>query len=99
MNGLSVGDGWIAYENVRMWKRGIRADCCRCGEAPAGDNRGQQSRATIPFSSTSWFSQLQIDVYVDEPETWENPTRSFEIHNIVWRLSKLLAVIIYICII
>ena len=23
MNGLWVGDGWIAYENVRMWKRGV----------------------------------------------------------------------------
>ena len=51
-------------------------------EAPAGDNRGQQLRATIPFSSMSWFSLLQIDVDVEEPGTSENPTRSFEIHNI-----------------
>ena len=36
-------------------------------EAPAGNNRGQQSRATIPFSSMSWFSLLQIEV--EEPET------------------------------
>ena len=56
--------------------------------APAGDNRGQQSLATIPFSSMSWFSLLQIDVDVEEPET------SFEIHNIVWRLTQLLAVMI-----
>jgi hypothetical protein len=41
----------------------------------------------------SWFSLLQIDVDVEEPETSENPTQSFEIYNIVWRLS---AVIIYI---
>ena len=54
-------------------------------EAPAEDNRGQQSRATIPFSSMSWFSLLQIDVDVEEPETSENPTQSFEINNIVWR--------------
>ena len=52
--------------------------------------------ATIPFSSMSRFSLLQIDVDVEEPETSENPTRSFEIHNIVWRLIQLLAVIIYI---
>ena len=30
--------------------------------APAGDNRGQQSRVTIPFSSMLQFSLLQIDV-------------------------------------
>ena len=64
--------------------------------APAGDNCGQQSRATIPFSSMSWFSLLQIDVDVEEPETSENPTQSFEIDNIVWRCTQLLAVIIYI---
>ena len=39
---------------------------------------------------------LQIDVEVEEPETSENPTGSFEIRNIVWRLTQLLAVIIYI---
>ena len=33
----------------------------------------------------SRFSLLQIDVEVEEPETSENPTQSFEIHNIVWR--------------
>ena len=65
-------------------------------EAPAGDNHGQQSRATIPFSCMSWFSLLQIDLDVEEPETSENPTRSYDIQNIVWRLTQLLAVIMYI---
>ena len=65
-------------------------------EAPAGDNRGQQSRATIPFFSMSWFSLLQIDVDLEEPKTSENPTQSFEIHNIIWRRTHLLAVIICI---
>jgi hypothetical protein len=36
------------------------------------------------------FSLLQIDVEVEEPETSENP---FVIHNIVWRRTQLLAVI------
>ena len=31
---------------------------------------GNQSRATIPFSSMSWFSLLQIDVDVEQPDTW-----------------------------
>ena len=57
---------------------------------------GRQSRATIPFSSMSWFSLLQIDVDVEEPETSKNPTQSFEIHNIVWRLTQLLAFYIYV---
>ena len=42
----------------------------------------------------SWFSLLRIEVDVEEPETSENPTQSFEIHNIVWRHTELLAVII-----
>ena len=37
----------------------------------------------------SWFSLLQIDVDVEEPETSENPTKSFVIHNIVWRRTQL----------
>ena len=49
--------------------------------------------ATIPFSSMSWFTLLQIDVEVEEPETLETPTQSFEI---VWRRTELLAVIISI---
>ena len=48
---------------------------------------------------------LQIDVEVEEPETSENPTKSFVIHYIVWTRTQLLAVIIciiwyrYLCII
>ena len=58
--------------------------------APAGNNHGQQSWATIPFSSMLPFSLLQIDVEVDEPETSENPTQSFENYNIVWRRTQIL---------
>ena len=65
-------------------------------EALVGDNQGEQPRATIPFSSMSWFSLLQIDVDVEESDTSENPMQSFEIHDIVWRRTQLLAVIIYI---
>jgi hypothetical protein len=39
---------------------------------------------------------LEIDVEVEEPETSENPMQSFEKHNIVWRRTQLLAVIISI---
>ena len=46
----------------------------------------------------SQLSVLQIDVEVEEPETSENPTQSFEIHNIVWRRTQVLAMIIYIMI-
>ena len=44
----------------------------------------------------SWFSLLQIDVDVEEPVTSENPMQSVEIHSIVWRLTQLLAVIVYV---
>ena len=57
-----------------------------------GDNRGQQSLSP----SMTRFSLLQIDVEdLEDLETSENQT-SFEIHNIVWRRTHLLAVIIYI---
>ena len=59
------------------------------------DRDSRLSRSTIPFSSISWFSLLQIDVDVEEPETSENPTQLFEFHNIVWRHTQLLAAIIY----
>ena len=42
----------------------------------------------------SRFSLLQIDVEVEEPETLEYPTQSFEVNIIVWRRTQLLAVII-----
>ena len=41
-------------------------------------------------------SVLQIDVEVEEPETSENLTQSFEIHNIIQRRTQLLGMIIYI---
>jgi hypothetical protein len=41
---------------------------------------------------------VYFDVDVEEPESSENPTQSFEIHNIAWRRTQLLAVIIYIII-
>ena len=50
----------------------------------------------------SRFSILQITsdtffhVEVEEPETSENLTQSFEIHNIVWRGTQILAMVIYI---
>ena len=43
----------------------------------------------------SLFSLLQIDVDVEEPETLENPTQSFEIHYTFWRRKQRLALIIY----
>ena len=43
------------------------------------DSALTQSRATIPFSSMSRFSLLQIDVEVEEPE----------IQNIVWRYTQI----------
>ena len=46
--------------------------------AQSEDIRWPQSLATIPFSSMSQFSLLQIDVEVEEQETSENPTESFE---------------------
>ena len=49
-----------------------------------------------PASGSAWFSLLQIDVKVEEPETSQNPTKSFVIHNIVWRCTQLFAVIICI---
>ncbi|CAL8236085.1 unnamed protein product [Boreogadus saida] len=48
----------------------------------AGGEGLKRCPATIPFSSMSWFSLLQIDVEVEEPGKTENLTRSFEIHNI-----------------
>ena len=59
------------------------ARCALLRLAAAGDNRGQQSRATFPFSSMSRFSLLQTDVKVEEPEMSENPTQLFKIYNIV----------------
>ena len=49
-----------------------------------------------PAAGSAQFSLLQIDVKLEEPETSQNPTKSFVIHNIVWRRTQLLAVIICI---
>ena len=61
----------------------------RCREAPPPGS-GQLAAGSMRFSL------LQIDVEVEEPETSENPTQSFEIYNIIWRRTQLLVVIIYI---
>ena len=39
---------------------------------------------------------MKIQIEVEEPETSENPTKSFVIHYIVWTCTQLLAVIICI---
>ena len=49
-----------------------------------------------PAAGSTRFSLFQIEVEVEEPETSENPTKSFGIHNIVWRRTQVLAVIICI---
>ena len=47
-----------------------------------------------PAAGSARFSLLQIDAKVEEPATSQNPTKSFVIHNIIWRRTQLLAVII-----
>ena len=102
----------LKYMNHDMEEKGIVAREClpleprfplprdhRLGAAVSTQQRGsggRQPRSTIPFSSILWFSLLQIDVDVEELQTSPNPTQSFEIHNIVWRRTQLLAVIINI---
>ena len=104
MNRYMAEKGIVARDCLPLEPRSLLPVArCRGGgpsaagsEAPEGDNHGQQPRSTIPFSSMSRFSLLQIDVEEEEPETPENPTQSFEIHNIVWRCTQLLALIICI---
>ncbi|CAL8378930.1 unnamed protein product [Boreogadus saida] len=50
-------------------------------EAPPPPRTTARQRAAV--SRQQAFSLLQIDVEVEEPETSENPTKSFVIHNIV----------------
>ncbi|CAL8250008.1 unnamed protein product [Boreogadus saida] len=83
----------LKYMNRDMEEKGIVAyDClppeprCRGTNASAAGSAEAPRRATIPFPSMSLFSLLQIDVEVEEPETSEKPTQSFEIHNISWEL-------------
>ena len=92
---LDTGAGRVGRLNstCRSQVLRLRARLLRCWRCYSGaeestkivlaeDYRGPQSRATIPFSSMSEFSLLQIDVEVEEPETSENPTESFE--TILW---------------
>ena len=70
-----------------------------CREAPPPRSTTARQRAAgrwclAPAAGRARFCLLQIDVEVEEPETSENPTKSFVIHNIVWRCTQLLAVII-----
>ncbi|CAL8370357.1 unnamed protein product [Boreogadus saida] len=44
--------------------------------SPAAGSRQQAARGSV------YYSLLHIDEDVEEPGTSENPTRSFEIHNI-----------------
>ena len=62
--------------------------CCRKAQPPRSTTAGSGQ------STSDWFgSRLPADVEVEEPETSENPTQLFVIHNIVWRRRQLLAVI------
>ena len=67
----------------------------KCDMLPAAGCR-QSPPPRSAAAGSARFSLLQIDVEVEEPETSENPTQSFEIHNIIRRHTQLLAVIIYI---
>ncbi|CAL8380147.1 unnamed protein product [Boreogadus saida] len=62
----------LKYMNRDMEEKGIVAHDCLPLEPPCRE-------------APSTASLLQIDVEVEEPETSENQTQSFEIHNIVWR--------------
>ena len=86
MNGDMEEKGTVARDCFSLLASALPA-----ARAPAGDRRGQHS-----LSPPCRFSLLQTDVEVEEPETSENPTQSFEVHNIVWRRTQILAVIIYI---
>ena len=59
------------------------------GLSPAGDNN-------LFLLHVAVQSVLKIVVEVEEPEASENPTQSFEIHNIIRRRKLFLTVIIYI---
>ena len=52
-----------------------------------------------PAAGSAQFSRLQVDVKVEEPETSQNPTKSFVIHNIVWRRTQYVIWYRYLCII
>ena len=50
---------------------------------------------TFGFDSLKYMNRdMENKGIVEEPETSVKPTQLFEIHNIVWRRTRLLAVII-----
>ena len=65
-----------------------------CGGA--GPGRGPGVGAVINPCLLHVAVLLQVDEDVVEPEASQNPTQSFESHNIVWRRTQLLALIICI---
>ena len=75
-------------EETGIFSRRSLAAHCR-GAAPQRSTTARQRAA-----GNAWVGLLQIDGEVEEPETSENLTQSFEIHNIVCRRIQLLAVII-----
>ena len=91
--------------NRDMEEKGIVARDClppepRC-PPPRGTTTAKHQRPAAGSGQQAAGSgqravQSQIDVEVEEPEKSENPTLSFVIHNIVWRGTQLLAVIICI---
>ncbi|CAL8350369.1 unnamed protein product [Boreogadus saida] len=63
-----------------------------CREAPPPRSTTARQRAAgrwslAPAAGSVRFCLLQIDVEVEEPETSDNPTKSFVIHYIVWSLA------------
>ncbi|CAL8310356.1 unnamed protein product [Boreogadus saida] len=68
--------------------RYMNCDMLAAAGLPEAPPPGSGQRA----AGSARFSLLQIDVEVEEPETSENPTKSFVIHNIVWRRTQLIAV-------
>ena len=67
----------LKYMNRDMEEKGISP--LPASEAPGA---ARLRRETIPFSPMSRFSLLPIVVELEEQETSESPTQSFEIHNI-----------------
>ena len=111
MGERNFGFDSLEYMNCNMEEKGIVAHDCLPPESrcpPLAATRHHHRKAPPPGSgqpaagSRQWaagsarVSLLQIDVEVEELETSENPTQSFVIHNIVWRRTQLLAVIICI---
>ena len=52
---------------------------------PAAGSGQPAAGSGQPAAGSARFSLLPINVEVEEPETSENQTQSFVIHNIVWR--------------